>query len=54
MVCFLPTILIYYPILFSGRGMGIDGKVPVLLGAWCANLAVGGGALLLVFKAIKR
>ena len=53
-VCFLPTILIYYPILFSGRGMGIDGKVPVLLGAWCANLAVGGGALLLVFKAIKR
>ena len=53
-VCFLPTILIYYPILFSGRGMAIEGKVPAALGAWGANLVVGLAALLLVFKAIKR
>ncbi len=53
-VCFLPTILIYYPLLFSGRGMAIEGKVPAALGAWGANLIVGTGALLLVFKAIKR
>ena len=53
-VCFLPTILIYYPILFSGRGMALDGKLLPVLGAWVANLVVGGGALLLVFKAIRR
>ncbi len=53
-VCFLPTILVYYPILFSGRGMAIDGKAPAVLGAWVANLVVGCGALALVFKAIKR
>jgi lipopolysaccharide export system permease protein len=53
-VCFLPTILIYYPIVLSGRGMAIEGKVPAVLGAWGANLVVGLAALLLVFKAIKR
>ena len=53
-VCFLPTILVYYPILFSGRGMAIDGKIPAALGAWVANLVVGCAALALVFKAIRR
>jgi len=53
-VCFLPTILVYYPIVLAGRGMAIEGKVPAALGAWGANLIVGTGALLLVFKAIRR
>jgi len=53
-VCFLPTILIYYPIVLSGRGLAIEGKVPAAFGAWGANLIVGAGALLLVFKAIRR
>ena len=53
-VCFLPTIIIYYPILFSGRGMSMDGKIPATLGAWGANIVVGLGALLLVTRGIRR
>jgi lipopolysaccharide export system permease protein len=53
-VCFLPTIIVYYPILLAGRGMAIDGKLPVALGAWLANIVVGLGALVLVFRFIRR
>ena len=53
-VCFLPTVLVYYPLMLSGGGMSKDGKVPMLVGVWWANAIVGIMAFLLCRRLIKR
>lgn len=40
-ICFLPTVCIYYPLLLAGSNMGKDGRVPLGLGCWLANIAIG-------------
>ncbi|MGL6075679.1 MAG: LptF/LptG family permease [Fimbriiglobus sp.] len=52
--CFLPTVFIYYPILLSGGGMARDGKIPMTVGVWAANVIVGLLAIVLMFRLIKR
>jgi lipopolysaccharide export system permease protein len=52
--CFLPTVFLYYPLLLSGGGMAKDGKIPMLLGVWGANMIMGTLALILIFRLIKR
>ena len=53
-VCFLPTVIIYYPLLLSGGGMARDGKMPMLVGVWGANSIVSGLATILIWRLIKR
>lgn len=53
-VCFLPMIAIYYPILLAGGGVARDGKVPMLVGVWAANVICGLLALVLINRLIKR
>jgi lipopolysaccharide export system permease protein len=52
--CFLPTVLTYYPLLLAGGGLAREGKVPVPLGVWAADVVVGLFALLLTFLLIRR
>ncbi len=52
--CFLPTVVVYYPLLLSGGGLARDGKIPMLVGVWGANVVVGLAAVLLTFRLIKR
>lgn len=53
-ICFLPTVCIYYPLLLAGSNMGKDGKLPLGLGCWLANLAIGGLGSLLAWRLLRR
>lgn len=53
-VCFLPAIIVYYPLLLAGSNFGKDGKLPMFLGVWLANIVVGTLALLLTIRLLRR
>lgn len=53
-ICFLPTVMIYYPLMLAGGGLAKDGKVPMLVGVWGANAVAGLAALLLTWRLIRR
>jgi lipopolysaccharide export LptBFGC system permease protein LptF len=45
---------VYYPLLLAGSNMGKDGKLPLGLGCWLANIAIGGGGALLAWRLLRR
>jgi lipopolysaccharide export system permease protein len=53
-ICFLPALLVYYPLQLAGVGLGRDGKLPLPLACWLANLTVGCGAVLLNWRLLRR
>ena len=53
-VCWIPTVMAYYPLLFMGGGLAKDGRVPILVGVWLANTVVGAMALVLTGRLMKR
>jgi lipopolysaccharide export system permease protein len=52
--CFLPTIVVYYPLLLCGTNMAKDGRLPAAVGLWMANAAVGLIGLLLYSRLLRR
>jgi len=53
-ICFLPTVLIYYPLLFAGSNLGKDGKLPLGLGCWLADIALAALGVLLTWRLLRR
>jgi lipopolysaccharide export system permease protein len=53
-MCFLPTVVLYYPLLLAGSNMGKDGRIPLGLGWWLANIVVGGAGLALTWRLLRR
>ena len=53
-ICFLPTVMAYYPLLFAGSNLGKDGKLPLGLGCWVADIAVGAAGLALSWRLLRR
>ena len=53
-ICFLPALFVYYPLLLAGSGMGKDGKLPLGLGCWLANIVVGIAAIVLNARLLRR
>ena len=53
-ICFIPSVLIYYVMLLSGRGLALDGKLPILLTAWMPNVVMATASLLLTWRLIRR
>jgi lipopolysaccharide export system permease protein len=53
-ICFLPTVVVYYPLLLAGSNMGRDGKIPLSIGVFLADVLVGIAAVLLTLKLIRR
>jgi lipopolysaccharide export system permease protein len=53
-ICFLPAVCVYYPLLFAGSNLGKDGKLPLGLGCWLADLAVGVAGLVLTWRLLRR
>ena len=53
-VCFIPTLLVYYPLLLAGSDMGKTGKVPLWLGCWAADIVMGAVGLLLMWRLLRR
>ncbi len=53
-ICFLPALLVYYPILFMVGGYARDGKIPMALGVWTANVVLALGTVVLSWRLIRR
>jgi lipopolysaccharide export system permease protein len=52
--CFLPTILVYYPLLLFGMNSARDGRMSAVVGIWMANAVVGSLALALYARIMRR
>jgi lipopolysaccharide export system permease protein len=53
-ICFLPTLVVYYPLLLAGSDMGKRGRVPLGLGCWAADIIVGCFGLFLTWRLLRR
>lgn len=53
-ICFLPALFVYYPLLLAGSGMGKDGKVPLGLGCWMADIVIAIVAVALNMRLLRR
>jgi lipopolysaccharide export system permease protein len=51
--CFLPIVIIYYPLMFCMYNMGRSGKIPPILGIYDADLLMLGAGLIL-FRRLAR
>ncbi|MDY3552067.1 LptF/LptG family permease [Gemmata sp. JC717] len=54
MMCFLPTLLVYYPLLLAGTDMGKSGRLPMVLGCWAADIVMGAVGMLLTWRLLRR
>lgn len=52
-ICFLPTVFIYYPVLLASLNLAKDFKVPVQA-AWMADIVAATGSLFLIKRLMKR
>jgi lipopolysaccharide export system permease protein len=52
--CFLPIVLIYYPLMLCGMNLAKSGKVPSMIAVWPANLIMAGSALYLFRKLMRN
>jgi lipopolysaccharide export system permease protein len=53
-ICFVPAMTIYFPLLLSGSGMARDGKLPIVLGIWGADMLFALGVVVLSWRLIRR
>ncbi len=53
-VCFLPALFVYYPVLFMAGGYARDGRIPMPVGVWTANAVLGVAAVVLSWRLIRR
>jgi len=52
--CFLPTVVVYYPLLLCGTNLAKDGRIPAAVGIWAADAAVGAAAVVLYWRLFRR
>lgn len=53
-ICFLPTLVVYYPLLLAGSDMGKNGRIPLAFGCWAADIIMGGVGVLLTWRLLRR
>jgi lipopolysaccharide export system permease protein len=53
MICFLPTMFVYYPLLLAGLNLAKNGKIPAWT-AWTADVAALLVAAVLIKRLMKR
>jgi len=53
-ICFIPTLLIYYPLVIGGGSLGRDGKIPLALGCWLANIVLAVIGVILNARLLRR
>ena len=53
-VCFLPSMTLYYSATFAGGGLARDGKVPMVVGVWAADALLALVAVVLAWRLVKR
>jgi lipopolysaccharide export system permease protein len=52
--CFLPIVLVYYPLMLCGMNMAKSGKIPSLIAVWPANIVLAGSALMLYRRLLRN
>jgi lipopolysaccharide export system permease protein len=52
-ICFLPAVFVYYPLLLASLNLAKDSKVPVIA-AHAANVVAAFGAIVLIRRLMKR
>ena len=53
-ICFLPALLVYYPVLFMVGGYARDGKIDMGVGVWAANGVLALATVFLSWRLIRR
>jgi hypothetical protein len=53
-ICFLPALVVYYPVLFMVGGYSRSGKLPMEAGVWTANAVLAAATLVLAWRLIRR
>jgi lipopolysaccharide export system permease protein len=53
-VCFLPALFVYYPVLFMAGGYARDGSIPMPVGVWAANAVLAVAGVVLSWRLIRR
>lgn len=54
LICFLPTLIVYYPMLLVGIDMGKNGRLPLALGCWLADIVMSGLGSVLSWRLLRR
>jgi lipopolysaccharide export system permease protein len=54
MVCFLPTVFLYYPLMMSGTKFAKDGRLPTIPAVWLANGILFTISLGLIYRLSKK
>ena len=53
-ICFLPALVVYYPIMFMFGGYARAGTIPMAVGVWMANAVLALGTIILSWRLIRR
>ena len=53
-ICFLPTLVVYYPLLLAGSDAGKNGRIPLALGCWLADIIMGTVGIVLTWRLLRR
>ncbi len=53
-ICFLPTLVVYYPLLLAGSDLGKSGRVPMGVGCWLADIVLAHVAVFLIWRFLRR
>jgi lipopolysaccharide export LptBFGC system permease protein LptF len=54
LLCFLPPVLLYFPLFMSGPALGLQGTLPPWLALWSATLVVAASGAVLLVVAFRR
>ena len=52
--CFLPIVIVYYPLMLCGINLSKSGKVPIAIAVWPANAIMAFAALLLMRRLLRN
>ncbi len=53
-ICFLPTLFVYYPLLLAGMNLAREGRAPAEIAVWVANGFLGSCALILIARLMRH
>ena len=54
MICFVPAVLIFFPVLLAGPSLALRSGLPVWIPIWASNMLLGAMACVLLYRAVRR
>lgn len=53
-ICFLPAVFVYYPLLLCGTNLAKEGRIPPHLALWAADAVLAIASLFLIWRLMRR